>query len=164
MSLDLSSVLLRSPSLISLDFCSSISFLTQQKVDKPSSEVILHSPPLNTHLPTLKAVENVGGESKWGQRSSMAKYKIVVDPTKSSARLTIHDNGFHLVLNHSITPQIKLEPYNKRDDSWVWTARDYSRNESGTVTTFQLRFADERVAAAFGEKFKEAQEMTKQTF
>ena len=107
------------------------------------------------------AVEKVDGKLKWVQRSSSARYKITVDHAKSSARITIHDNGLHLVLNHSIHPQIELEPYNKRDDSWVWTAHDYSRNESGTVTTFWLRFKDDRVAAAFGDKFKEAQEITK---
>ena len=130
------------------------------QVDKSSPEQVLYSTPLNTLPPTLKAVTNASGEAKWEQRSNMAKFKISVDPTKSSARLTMHDNGLHLVCNHNVHPNIKLDPYNKRDDAWVWTARDYSRNESGTVTTFQLRFADARVAAAFGEKFKEAQEMT----
>ena len=110
------------------------------------------------------AVEKVDGKLKWVQRSSSARYKITVDHAKSSARLTVHDNGLHLVLNHSICPQITIEPYNDRDDSWVWTARDYSRNEeSGIATKFQLCFdKDDRVAAAaFGDKFKEAQEITK---
>ena len=136
--------------LTHISYCACPSFLVIKTFKNPP----------NCLPPILKVLNNVGGMLSWSQRSNSARYKITVCPAASTADLTIHDHDSQLVLKHPIDRSIKMEWFNRRDDSLVWSARDYSQDKSGTVTTFQLRFPDPHHAAAFGEKFKEAQGMT----
>ena len=60
--------------------------------------------------------------------------------------------------NHTITPEMVLQPMTTSDRAWCWTANDYAEGES-QIEQLCVKFKNPDIALKFKETFEECQKL-----
>ncbi|EIW61915.1 ran/spi1 binding protein [Trametes versicolor FP-101664 SS1] len=97
--------------------------------------------------------------SEWKERGTGDVRLLQHKSTKKVRLVMRRDKTYKVCANHSITPDMRLQPNIGSDRSWVWkVAADYSENPP-TAETLAIRFANAENAAQFKEAFEKGQKL-----
>ena len=103
----------------------------------------------------------VAEDKQWKERG-VGDIKLLKNRRSGKIRVLMRrDQVLKICANHQITAEMKLKPNAGSEKSWVWsTMADFSEQECRTEQ-LAVRFKSEDIAKQFKEKFKECQEMLK---
>ena len=103
----------------------------------------------------------VAEDKQWKERG-VGDIKLLKNRRSGKIRVLMRrDQVLKICANHQITAEMKLKPNAGSEKSWVWsTMADFSEQEC-RAEQLAVRFKSEDIAEQFKEKFKECQEMLK---